>query len=95
MLRGALDREHEQLSVRRQCQLLGLMRSLAVGYARHGVRVNAILPGWTKTDMTARNHESEKFNDQVIRRVPQRLVLQAIDVKRCNAPLRKSQSQTL
>ena len=29
-----------------------MMRSLAVGLARHGVWANSILPGWIDTDMT-------------------------------------------
>ena len=33
-----------------------LCRALAVELARHGVTSNAILPGWIKSDMTARHH---------------------------------------
>ena len=32
--------------------LLGLMRTMAVEWAPHGVRVNAIAPGWIETDIT-------------------------------------------
>jgi NAD(P)-dependent dehydrogenase (short-subunit alcohol dehydrogenase family) len=33
--------------------LLSIMRGLAVELARHKVRCNSLLPGWTKTDMNA------------------------------------------
>ncbi|WP_035799005.1 SDR family NAD(P)-dependent oxidoreductase [Kitasatospora mediocidica] len=35
---------------------LSLTRSLAVGWARQGIRVNALCPGWVRTDMTAAVH---------------------------------------
>ena len=49
-----------------------MMKAIAVEHARYGVRANAILPGWIATEMTARNQESEKFNANVISRVPAR-----------------------
>lgn len=32
--------------------LLGLMKTMAVDLAPHGIRVNAVSPGWTRTEMT-------------------------------------------
>jgi NAD(P)-dependent dehydrogenase (short-subunit alcohol dehydrogenase family) len=52
--------------------LLSLIRALAVGYARYGIRANAIIPGWIETDMTARIFANEKFKDAVLPRIPQR-----------------------
>ena len=52
--------------------VLAMVRGLAVEYARYGVRANSILPGWIATDMTAGAQGNDKFNDQVIRRVPMR-----------------------
>ena len=47
-----------------------LIRGIAVEYARYGVRANAILPGWIRSDMTGRLQTWDKFNEQVISRVP-------------------------
>lgn len=52
--------------------LVAVMKSLAVELARYGIRANAVLPGWTATDMTAGAVESEKFTERVISRVPLR-----------------------
>lgn len=50
--------------------VLSLMRGLATEYARHGIRANAILPGWIETEMTERSVSNQKFTDKVISRVP-------------------------
>jgi NAD(P)-dependent dehydrogenase (short-subunit alcohol dehydrogenase family) len=52
--------------------VLSLMRGVAVEYARLGIRANAVLPGWTRSDLTAKLQTWDKFNDQVIGRVPMR-----------------------
>lgn len=52
--------------------VLGMVRGLAVEYARYGIRANAVLPGWIATDMTAGAQGNDKFNEQVIKRVPMR-----------------------
>jgi NAD(P)-dependent dehydrogenase (short-subunit alcohol dehydrogenase family) len=52
--------------------VLAMIRGLAVEYARHGIRANAVLPGWIRSDMTAGLQNWDKFNAQVISRVPMR-----------------------
>ena len=52
--------------------VLAMIRGIAVEHARYGVRANSILPGWIATDMTKGAQGSDKFNDQVIKRVPAR-----------------------
>ena len=52
--------------------VISMIRAIAVEHARYGVRANAILPGWIATDMTAGAQGNDKFNDQVIKRVPMR-----------------------
>lgn len=52
--------------------LLGLTRSLAVGLARHQIRVNALVPGWTVTDLAAGQHEDDRFRRVTTQRTPVR-----------------------
>ena len=52
--------------------LLSLVRALAVGYARYGIRANAIIPGWIETDMTSQQFSDQRFENAVLRRIPQR-----------------------
>jgi NAD(P)-dependent dehydrogenase (short-subunit alcohol dehydrogenase family) len=52
--------------------VLGLVRALAVGLARHDIRVNALLPGWTITDLSAPGYAWDKFRDATIGRTPMR-----------------------
>jgi len=52
--------------------VIAIIRALAVEYARYKIRANAILPGWIETDMTAPLFSIEKFEKNVIPRIPQR-----------------------
>ena len=49
--------------------ILGLSRALAVELAPHGIRSNAILPGWIETAMTKRPLEGE-IGYEVRRKTP-------------------------
>jgi NAD(P)-dependent dehydrogenase (short-subunit alcohol dehydrogenase family) len=52
--------------------VIAMARGIAVEYARYGVRANALLPGWIRSDMTARLQAWDKFNEKAIGRVPMR-----------------------
>ncbi|GGR35372.1 SDR family NAD(P)-dependent oxidoreductase [Streptomyces roseolus] len=49
---------------------VSLARSLAVGWARQGIRVNALCPGWTRTDMTAFASGTGPLSDWLTSHVP-------------------------
>src|SRR4051794_35306518 len=50
--------------------LVAMTRSIAVELARHGIRANAILPGWIETPATERQFAS--LGDRILKRIPQR-----------------------
>lgn len=52
--------------------LNGLMRALAVGLARHRIRVNSLVPGWTITEMATPAFSNDAFRDATTRRTPTR-----------------------
>ncbi|HEX6421210.1 MAG TPA: SDR family NAD(P)-dependent oxidoreductase [Acidimicrobiales bacterium] len=68
-IHGAPAQEHYAAS---KTALLALVRGLAVELARHRVRCNAILPGWTDTEMLERGRSNERFVEATIRRTPVR-----------------------
>jgi NAD(P)-dependent dehydrogenase (short-subunit alcohol dehydrogenase family) len=47
-----------------------LTRGLAVEWARHGVRVNALAPSWFQTDMGNLIDREPEYRERVLRRVP-------------------------
>lgn len=51
--------------------LIGLTRTLAAEWGGRGVRVNAVCPGWVKTEMDVADQSSAGYNDaDIINRVP-------------------------
>ena len=52
--------------------LNGLVRALAVALARYRIRVNSLLPGWTKTELAKGGYENDKFRTVTTRRTPVR-----------------------
>lgn len=49
-----------------------MVRALAVEHARHGIRANAVLPGWIETPMTERVMGNEVYETKVLPRIPVR-----------------------
>jgi NAD(P)-dependent dehydrogenase (short-subunit alcohol dehydrogenase family) len=68
-IEGAARNEHYAAT---KGGLISMIRALAVEFARHGIRANAILPGWIETDMTADAIANEKFARNVLPRIPTR-----------------------
>jgi NAD(P)-dependent dehydrogenase (short-subunit alcohol dehydrogenase family) len=52
--------------------VVGLVRALAVGLARHQIRVNALLPGWTVTELATPAFENDRFREVTTKRTPVR-----------------------
>jgi NAD(P)-dependent dehydrogenase (short-subunit alcohol dehydrogenase family) len=50
--------------------VISMAKGLAVEFGRRGIRANAIVPGWIRSDMTAGAQNSQVFTDKVISRVP-------------------------
>jgi 2-deoxy-D-gluconate 3-dehydrogenase len=50
--------------------VIQLTKSLAVAWARHRIQVNAIIPGWITTDMTAPVKEMGELYDAIVARTP-------------------------
>ena len=59
--------------------LIQLTRSLALEWARHGIRVNAICPGYIETDLN-RDFFATGAGQALIKRIPQRRLGQASDL---------------
>jgi 2-deoxy-D-gluconate 3-dehydrogenase len=52
--------------------VIQLTKSLAVNWARDNIQVNAIIPGWIVTDMTAGGYANEGFRSRIEARTPAR-----------------------
>jgi NAD(P)-dependent dehydrogenase (short-subunit alcohol dehydrogenase family) len=60
--------------------LIQLTRTLAAENARHGIRVNAVCPGWIDTPLTHWRLEDPELSKAVLRQIPMGRVAQAGEV---------------
>ncbi|MEZ0075331.1 SDR family NAD(P)-dependent oxidoreductase [Planotetraspora sp. GP83] len=67
---GFVADTHLSAYVTSKAGLLGLTRALGAEWARHGVSVNALCPGWIDTEMTADVKSRATFDQRVRRRTP-------------------------
>ena len=68
-IHGAPGMEHYAAS---KAGLASMVRGLAVELARHRIRCNSLLPGWTDTDMIAPAAHNERFVANTLKRTPLR-----------------------
>lgn len=52
--------------------VLGFVRAAAVALAKDRIRVNAIVPGWTVTELSSAGYENERFREVTTSRTPVR-----------------------
>ncbi len=68
-IHGAPGMEHYASA---KAGVTALVRSLAVELARHRIRCNTIIPGWTETGMLATETSSARFIENTTKRTPVR-----------------------
>lgn len=68
-IHGAPGMEHYAAS---KAGLASMLRGMAVELARHRIRCNSLLPGWTDTDMIAPAAHNERFVANTQKRTPVR-----------------------
>ena len=54
--------------------VIALTRALGVEWARHGIQVNAIAPGWFATPMTDEAFANPQINERLTRDIPMRRI---------------------
>ncbi|MEK7386543.1 MAG: SDR family oxidoreductase, partial [candidate division NC10 bacterium] len=54
--------------------VIALTRTLGVEWARHGIQVNAIAPGWFATDMNHEAFANPKLSERLTRDIPMRRI---------------------
>jgi len=61
--------------------LLGMTRALSAEWASNGIRVNAIAPGYFRTDLTDAFYQDENWQAAMLDKIPMREFGEANDLK--------------
>ncbi len=89
-LHGVIDRVAYNSS---KHGLIGLTRTLAAEWGGRGVRVNAVCPGWIKTEMDTADQGSGAYSDDdIMNRVPMARFAKPEDVAKAIAFLAQEDS---
>lgn len=52
--------------------VIGMSRALGIEWARYGIQVNVVAPGYLVTDMSASAMANEEFNSKILKTIPAR-----------------------
>ena len=52
--------------------VVSLTKTLAVAFAKDGIRVNGLAPGYVKTNITEVSHTNEQISDAIVQKTPMR-----------------------
>lgn len=52
--------------------VVNLTKTLAVAFARDGIRVNGLAPGYVKTNITEVSHTNDQISDAIVQKTPMR-----------------------
>ncbi|KAL5363839.1 hypothetical protein BJX96DRAFT_167812 [Aspergillus floccosus] len=50
--------------------VLNMTRGMSNEWAQHGINVNCVAPGYTKSEMTERTYTNEAYNEQLFKKLP-------------------------
>lgn len=89
---AAVHRPHRIAYAMSKASLEALTRGIAVEYAEHGILVNAVAPGFVRTELTSRNNSPERL-DAIARRIPARRLADPSEVARLVCFLGSAQNE--
>jgi NAD(P)-dependent dehydrogenase (short-subunit alcohol dehydrogenase family) len=75
--------------------IINMTRALAVEWATHGIRVNAVAPTWVRTDLTQGLMSSPELLDRLLDMMPMRRLAEPADVANAIVFLASNQARMI